>query len=315
LPDALSAAYNQGAALALDGTAYMGRDGQVYRIAGGQASVCMGATDISPGSAYDLALEEPYGLAFGTGGELYVADRWKGHVVKVDGHQVASLYAGGFGNPLKLQLDAAGALYALPESSDGLRKIAPGGQPASPTFGVPGHIVHDFVLQPDGAVVFLEIDPFGQGATATLRKWTGAGEPTVLATVTTGDYDMAIARDPLTGAIYICSEGLLRRWTPDGGVTEVKRDPWFSTAYGTGLTCDARGRVVGPNRDSIYRYDPKADKFDVLAGPQGPLFKGAGVDDSLQWPAYPTFAPNGDLYVADKGHKQVKSIPAAQVLP
>jgi hypothetical protein len=336
----LNAYNNQGAVLAPDGSVYMGAQGQVYHVTSAATTVVLGATDTSTGSAFDLALEEPYGLAFGSAGELYVADRWKSHIELIDSHQTASLYAGGgqggdgspalqaaIPSPLKLQINAAGDLFALSESDSGIKRIAHDGTHAVSTlFNLPGHIIHDFVLEADGGITFVEVDHravdgLGKNTyAATLQHWAPAGTPQQLVNVTTGDASFSLARDP-SGSCYVVSEGLLRRWSAASGLVSVKQDRKFSTAYGTGLTCDARGRVIGPFYGTIYRYDPQADTFTLLAGSDAtnyggaisPNFAGSGVNDSLQWPAYPTFAANGDLYISDKGHKQVKSIPASKL--
>jgi hypothetical protein len=50
-----------------------------------------------------------------------------------------------------------------------------------------------------------------------------------------------------------------------------------------------------------------------VAGEGAPLLAGSGLDDSLSGPRYPTFGPQGDLYLADIWHRQVKRIPAASL--
>ena len=63
--------------------------------------------------------------------------------------------------------------------------------------------------------------------------------------------------------------------------------------------------------NTITRYDPAADAFQLLAGPGSGLFAGSGVDDGLLQPGYPAFEADGGLLFCDTGHKQVKRVPAS----
>ncbi|MNS41988.1 hypothetical protein D3C72_743570 [compost metagenome] len=65
--------------------------------------------------------------------------------------------------------------------------------------------------------------------------------------------------------------------------------------------------------NKVHRYDPTAGVFKVIAGVGGTHFNGAGVDNSLDAPGYPAFDTEGNLYIADTGHRQIKRIPAGQL--
>ncbi|MFN3432632.1 MAG: hypothetical protein ACK46X_22130, partial [Candidatus Sericytochromatia bacterium] len=81
------------------------------------------------------------------------------------------------------------------------------------------------------------------------------------------------------------------------------------------LSIDGKGRVyvADTHRDVVYRFDPATDAFMTIGGRGGLRFAGDGVDDSLADPAYPAFDTQGNLYVSDTGHKQVKRVPAREL--
>jgi len=131
---------------------------------------------------------------------------------------------------------------------------------------------------------------------------------------TQGPGALALGTD---GTVWVAVDGRLRRWTKAGGGVAVDEDPrWTLGSDGAGaIAADGRGRILlaRPATDTVERYDPATDAWEILAGKGGRKFTGDGVDDGLEAPGFPAIAPNGDLVFADRGHKQIKRIPAAEL--
>ena len=75
------------------------------------------------------------------------------------------------------------------------------------------------------------------------------------------------------------------------------------------MLVDAQGRVY-KGGGSVTRTDPATGETVVLAGAGGRTFAGDTIDTSIGTVIQAAFAPGGDLYVLDTGHKQIKRIPA-----
>ena len=117
------------------------------------------------------------------------------------------------------------------------------------------------------------------------------------------------------GALTILDQQTLMRWTPSGGLKTLKTDARFGLGqpfFGSSIAVDGQGRVYFANveTDTVSQYAPTSDLFKIIAGPGGLFANGATVDDSLDDPGFPTLDAEGNLYISDTGHGQVKVIKA-----
>lgn len=107
-------------AVAADGTLYVaeGATGSIWKIS---------PTGLAAPWLRSTLLDQPHGLAVGTGGELYVADTYHHRVLLIGaGGQVATL-AAGFSYPSGLAVDAAGTVYVADTGHGALRRISAAG--------------------------------------------------------------------------------------------------------------------------------------------------------------------------------------------
>lgn len=294
------------AAIAKDGdgavAAFAAASGRylVVRMAGDRLTHLAGRTGTPVGGSGVVGLADPAGIAIAADGTVYVADRGarqvraiapdgKAAVLDLPGQTTPDFGAG------TLRIDAAGDLY-LPHNMV-LRFHPLGLITGYPDMSFDFQ-VHDFTVAPDGT--FLVVGGDGRGVQV---RPPGTSAP---ATVAVGP----------DGQVWVAGSGKLWRWTKAGGHVEAGADArWtFEAGETSALAVDARGRLIlaRAGANTVERWDPQAGSWTVLAGAGGKTFTGAGVDDGLSRPGFPAVAPNGDVFFSDRGHKQVKRIPAGE---
>jgi sugar lactone lactonase YvrE len=331
---------NAGCMVLGDGTAYVTqRDNLLYRIKDGQLTLAAGRLDPLTGSAKDIAISSPAGMAINKAGELFLADKFGYRVVKVGLDQKVTLVAGngtnktlGDNGPATaasltatriLRFDAQENLFVVTSSQRVRRVDQATGVITSAYVGSSDYHIRDFVIGPDGAFYFSRrgFENKTDGHINVIRVKDGV--ETVLVPNTPspdGANGFVLAMSP-AGVLYVLARQdntrKLYKWV-DEQLQLVKEDARFNVSMpndSNSMAIDAKGRMALTliDADQVLLYDPAADTVKVLAGPEGAYFKGSGVDDGLRGPRYATFDAEGNLYFDDYYHRQVKRIAATDV--
>jgi hypothetical protein len=165
-----------------------------------------------------------------------------------------------------------------------------------------------------------EEDAFEPTRTVRLMRQAPGAAPTTLKTETDAELILSYALAATADGMYVVSTtsedgpGTLSRWTPTGGFQALKTDARFE-AWDISMQVDKAGRLyIAKGGDNvIYRYDVTSGAFKTIAGKGGTHFAGTSVDTSIDDPGYPSFDKDGNLFFADKGHRQIKRIPASEL--
>jgi hypothetical protein len=165
-----------------------------------------------------------------------------------------------------------------------------------------------------------EEDAFEPVRTVKLMRQAPGAAPTTLKTDLDAELILSYALAATADGMYVVSTtsedgpGTLSRWTQAGGFQTLKTDARFE-AWDITMQVDKAGRLyIAKGGDNlIYRYDVVAGTFKTIAGKGGTHFAGTSVDTSIDDPGYPCFDKDGNLFFADKGHRQIKRIPAGEL--
>jgi hypothetical protein len=308
-----------------------------YMLRNGVRTLYAGKEGQAPLTGVDptkLSLNAPSGLVVAPGGEFYIVD--DGAILKVDPLKGTStvlakgalLDGAKVLSPQLLRRAPNGDLYMIGAdptvifngSRPPLYRIAAGGGTPEKIFD-PTNELQSYAFGPNGAIAISEIR--GQGLDAhpsVVNLRTADGQLTTLLGEDQNFINqMEITYDAqgkllILGSRKIGTDYLFNRtwrWSP-GTEPELMPEafPWPDAT-------DAQGRIYEGFRFShqalpgtLRRTDPKTGVLETLAGVGGLFFAGAGVDDGVSQPVAPGFDGQGNLYFLDKGHKQVKKIPA-----
>lgn len=351
VPTALKDGWLDAGALATDGSAYVAFGGKVYKVTGGNFTRVIGTDATAPvsGKAGDLSIAAPGGVGV-FGATFFVSDTENHRVLRIGADQQVSTFAGNgqegayeedgtspdgdggqataakVGNPGILHADAAGNLYIAEYYR--IRKVATDGR-ISTVFKVDPDdeaTFSDFVVAPDGTLYLTtelsEEDPDDPDiwlTTAKILKLAPGATQTTTVTQDVGESAGFVLAVDKSGVLHYAAavgddSGKLVKWTPQGPQV-LKTDARFMPMdLGAGsMAIDGQGRVYTATGNKVQRFDPVSGAFKVIAGPGGTHFNGAGVDQSLDEVGYPAFDAEGNLYLADSGHRQIKRIPAGQL--
>jgi sugar lactone lactonase YvrE len=86
--------------------------------------------EFTPGgtrSTFASGLDQPFGVAFDSAGNLFEADQFSGNIYKFTPGGTRSTFASGLSSPAGLAFDSAGNLFAADEGSGIIYKFTPGG--------------------------------------------------------------------------------------------------------------------------------------------------------------------------------------------
>lgn len=322
----------EAAAMMPDGTIYLGQapdDGystgsRVYKVAGDGLELVAGLAPSAGagGVATETAFEAPAGLVALPDGDVLVADADRDRIFRLgaDGNVAPYLGTGTAGHadgpaatatldgPEALHLDGAGALYVRElGSAYRIRRLGPDGRVttlveaagAAPWIG-------DLAVTPAGTVYHVVADLAARPTRHEIRAIEPGGAARLVAAMPGKPY---LAVDP-AGRLHYAVDGVVYRHERAGvDPVVVSTDRRVEGMYA--ITFDPRGRLYGLDRSSVYAFDA-AGAVSVLAGEGGRHFDRPGTEGSLEYPYQLAFPANGDLLIADNGHRQVKRIPAGE---
>jgi len=255
------------------------------------------------GTGSAARFNQPGGLAFDAGGNLYIADTGNATIRKITVAGVVTTLAGNsavrgnadatgsaatFNHPIGLAIDSAGNIYVADTFTHTVRKITSG-----------------------GTVTTLA----GTNAVAGSSDGSGA------AARFSGPAGLAVDS---SGTVYVADTGnnTLRKITASGVVTTLAGLPGVggsndgtgaSAFFGqpTSLVVDANGTVyVADTGNNLIRRVTSVGAVTLLAGVPGiaGLSDGVGLDALLDQPHGMALDGNGALYVADTGNAALRKI-------
>ncbi|MBD8541315.1 gluconolaconase [Oxalobacteraceae sp. CFBP 8761] len=273
------------------------------------------------GAALASRFSDPYGVAIGPRGAIYVADGGEANrirVVQPDG--AVSTLAGGkegfvdglgavaaFNTPSAIALDHLGNLYVADTGNHAIRRIAPGGAVTTLAGnGSPGYVdgigrAAQFngpvgIAVDDAGIVYVadtyndRIRRIAQDGTVTTLA--GTGKPNLFdgpGTAAAFDTPSALAVDH-DGNLYIADTGnnAVRRLRPDGTVDtlalppEAERRPALRRPVGLAVTRDGYLYIVASAGGRILQMTPTGE-FRPLEDTDHPLEpNGFGSDGTVQ---------------------------------
>lgn len=340
LPDGATGKTAVGA-LAPGGEAYVTFDlRRLYKVANNQATLVAGGGKLpggaTSGPATELAISAVTALCPLPGGGIVVGNGHQLYKIK-DG--TATLLAGkdpggtsggdggtaldaSFTGPRMVRAAPNGDLYVVDNAYDSLpnppvRVIGADGK--IKTLFTPAGIV-DMAIEGDGTVYWTQGSDTSTTDSLMRRKPDGTVDTLIAAAgqrpslAWTRDGGLAVWPQGAGTGLLWRHDGSTRRFSlyhSEGELPSARRS-------GEGPAClavDQAGRFYFTDQqlNTLTRWDPATDRYDVLVGMGGKFFNGTGVDGTLDQPAFPAIDAEGNLYIADLGHNQVKRISAADL--
>jgi sugar lactone lactonase YvrE len=245
----------------------------------------------------------PWGLAFNSTSDLYVADYGNNVIRKIAagggtvstfvGNGLAGYYDGTdplyyyYNNPTGVAFDATGNLYIADYGNNVIREVTPAGLSST----LAGTRTAGFV---DG---------------------TGIGSNTVLAA--SFNRPVAVAVDA-NGNVYVADQGnfAIRKITPAGVVTTLAGGPTQPQVVGipTGIALDATGNIyISDESGRILEYTTNNVLY-VLAGSStvSGFTDGPGNTATFNLPQGIALDANNVIYVADKNNHSIRRVTVVQ---
>ncbi len=280
-------------------------DGSIVTVAGnGQAGFSGDG-----GPATDARLDDPYGIAVGTDGSLYIADTGNRRVREVGPDGMISTVAGRSGD-------------------DGIYEHGDGGPATQAWLTFP----MDVTVGPDGRIYIADTDAnrirmVAPDGTITTLAGTGEGGDGGDGGPATGaqlnwPYGVTASAD---GSVYIADSGnnRIRRVTPDGTITTVAGTGEYGNAGDGGPATAAQlgwpaSVALGPD-GSLYITDNENNRVRRVT-PEGIIVPVAGTGTygyggdggsppaaHFAWPYDAALGPDGTLYVADTENHRIRA--------
>jgi hypothetical protein len=347
-----------GGALAPDGKSLLiSTGGRIMRVTAAGATPVAGLDPNAQvsGNASDLALFEPMTMTIASDGEVWLTDRRRGALMRIDAsdrvHEVVlsdpgfkdgQRYTFNFPN-MRPGPDGSVFMLAKLKTGEGIYRIRKDGT-SSLVFKPPtGQTVGDFAPRGGEMLLLLTgrdqphqlVTLAGDGTMQTLFEskvvWTEYPRPNA-------EPYRSARQDPNLGAcdllpmpsgdVWIFGGERVARWSAAKGFEVVRKGVHLMrpeeqnegyTRGAAALGLDGAlyftpGDVGNGSWNEVRRWDPVTGTEQHIGGARGTIFKGGGVDDSLNDPHSPAFSPSGDLYFIDAGSKQVRRIPKERLV-
>jgi len=290
------------------------------------------------GDGSPKGLSDPFGIAIGHDGAIYIADAGENNAIrKLTPQGILTTFAGGddsFNTPSGIAIDNGGNIYVADTSNNRIRKITAEGVVSTVAgTGTAGYL--------DGPANAAKFDgPIGVAVDASdniyvadtyndrIRKISAEGQVSTVAGAgrpgySDGDAATALFDTPCAvvvsadGTLYIADTGnnQLRKIRTTGHVSTLPvtfdGDPnrsWLRSPVGLALTHDGFLYVTELERGTIIQIAPDG-KACVIAGNGSGYADGSGNAARFNQPAGLAIDPlNGDLVVADAANYLVRRL-------
>ena len=212
-------------------------------------------------STFASGLNQPFGLAFDSAGNLFEADQFSDNIYEFTPGGTRSTFATGLDNPTGLAFDSAGNLFEADEDSGMIYKFTPGGTRSTFATGLNGPTGLAF----DRAGNLFEADL----GTNQIYEFTPEGGRSTFAAGL--DFPAGLAFDS-AGNLFVADEGSgnIYKFTP-GGTQST-----FATGLElpAGLAFDSAGNlfVTDALSGNIYRFTPGGGRSTFASRLSDPIF-------------------------------------------
>jgi sugar lactone lactonase YvrE len=268
------------------------------------------------GQAFAAGFADPFGLALGPDGAIYVADGVGSHRIRrVSPDGVVTTVAGGergfadgpgayarFDTPSGIAIDASGVLYVADTGNNAVRRIGPDGlvTTVATGFNAPLGVAVDAA----GRVIVADtyndrIAVVENGGVRTIAADGGFYTPSSVAVDATGRIFVA---DTGNGSVRVI-EPSESTWVHPGGAALYRPVGIAVTPSGDAYVSEERGWITELRSDGGSR---------VVAGSTRGFRDGAGREARFRQPAGIAFAEEGRLIVADAGNAVVRLVAAPE---
>lgn len=301
-----------------------GWDAVVITIAGG------GIPGSDQQNPYGVRFSDPFGIASGPDGTIYVGDGVGAHrIYRITPAGIVTILAGSeegfadgsghsarFNTPSGVALDADGNLYVADTGNDAIRRISRNGA-VSTIVGADAGLNGPVGVAIDFRGRIIVADTYNDRIVAidsagTVTPVAGAGRPGFVdGPAARFDTPCGVAADA-AGNIYVADtgNGAVRLISPDGIVSTIATGSAdaplrplavAATADGSVFAADARGRVTEITRDGGQR---------TVAGSRRGFVDGAGRDALFRVPSGIAVTAPGHLVVTDRRNGVVRLVAA-----
>ncbi len=236
----------------------------------------------------------PYGVAFDSAGNLYVANGAKGTVSKVaEAGGTPSTFASGFKFPVGLAFDSNFNLYVADDGADTVNKVPAGGGTPT-TFATGFNDPTDLAFDATGNLYVANV---GDGTVSMVPP--GGGTPTTFATGF--DEPDGLAFDAV-GNLYVANLG-------NNTVSEVPRAGGASKTFATGF--DGPVGLAFDAHNNLYVVDQTNATVDEVPATGGAA---TAFATGFDFPAGLALHA-GSLYVANHGNGTVSQVTETLAVP
>ena len=299
-----------------------------------------GEVGVRDGHASDARFSDPFGIAIGRDGSIYVADLHRirriaasGEVTTfagtIQGYADGSADRARFDTLSALAVAADGTIYAADTGNNAIRRITVDGTVSTVAGGQePGYRDGPGADALFNGPIGVAVDPVGRVIVAdayndrirailpdgTVATLAGSGRRGILdGPLTDAQFDTpcGVAVDS-RGAIYVADtgNGVVRVVWPEGVVSTVGPPPPYGLVRPAGIAVDASGVIfVTDDRGRVIEMTPAA-VARTLVGSRPGFANGSGEASRFRSPAGLAIAGTGRLIVADSRNALVRSVAA-----
>ena len=290
-----------------------------------------GIPGVRDGGAPLARLSDPFGVAVGRDGTIYLSDAGDAQRIRrlsPDGD--VSTLAGGergysdgvgaaarFNTPSGIALDGAGVLYVADTGNNAIRRIAPDGAVSTVAGdGTPGYRDGPAPEARFNGPVGIAVDARGRIVVAdTYNDRVRAIEPDGSVVTIAGPAALStpsgVAID-MAGNIYVADtgDGVVRSIAPDGSLSTIGSLFVDAPRHPVGIAVDNAGHIyVTDDAGRIVELSPDGSGR-VVAGSRQGFVDGAGTEARFRRPSGVAVAAPGRLIVADAGNALLRLVVA-----
>ena len=252
----------------------------------------------------DSTFVEPFGVAAGADGVLYVSDGLADRVYAITRDGSITPVADGFRTPSGVAAGPAGTLYIADTGNNAVHRLDPGGQRTTIARNLNGPV--GIAVDPSGRVIVA--DTYSD----RLCSVEPDGTCRVLAIDVPLDTPTGLAVDSRDGTIYVADTGhdVVHAIPAPGGVRTLDAADIGGFRRPTGVAVDDRGVIFVVDESARVIEISTAGAARIVAGSSPGFENGIGEDAQFRRPSSVAVVSTGRLVVADAGNGLVRDVVA-----